>query len=47
MFRNGCVIKKHAQLSRICCLPPLSNLKGTSNCLAEFQKTLKLTLKFF
>ena len=24
-----------------------SALKGTSNCLAEFQKTLKLTLNFF
>ena len=27
MFRNGCVIKKNAQLRKICCPPPLSNLK--------------------
>ena len=27
MFRNGCVIKKHAQLRKIRCPPPLSNLK--------------------
>ena len=27
MLKNGCVIKKHAQLRTICCPPPLSNLK--------------------
>ena len=27
MFRNGCVIKKHGQLRKICCPPPLSDLK--------------------
>ena len=28
-------------------LSPVSVIKGTSNCLAEFEKTLKLPLKFF
>ena len=27
MFRNGCVIKRTAQLRQICCPPSLSNLK--------------------
>ena len=30
MIRNGCAIKKHAQLGKFCGPPPLSNLKG--NC---------------
>ena len=34
MIRNGCAIKKHAQLEKFCGPPPLSNLKG--NCAVLF-----------
>ena len=33
MFRNGCVIEKHAQLRKIRCPPPLSNLTNYHFCM--------------
>ena len=38
---------KHAPGEWNCGVPNTTSIKGTSNCLAEFQEILKLTLKFF
>ena len=43
MFRNGCVIKKTAQLKQICCPPPLSNLK--THTRGEMAKNIQMLVK--
>ena len=42
IFNNGA----YGRDGRGLCIFPCNSLKGTSNCLAEFQNLLKLSLKF-